>query len=275
MPSRIVIKIGGNALTDPLTKTSIIEQICSVQEDGHQIVLVHGGGIEIKELLSSVNIQSAFAGGHRITDETSIAYVEMALSGRVNKELVRLLNARNKKAVGISGKDGPIAIAEKRYHSMTEDGNPVKKDIGFVGDVVEINTGLINLLLEGGYLPVLSPVSIGRDGNTYNINADLFAGQIAGAMNADKFIAMTNIDGLLADVKDPGSIIHRLTASEARKLYGSVIQGGMIPKIDSCLKALEHGVTSSHIINGTDRQSLLRLIRTNDTIGTIIVKNDV
>src|SRR5690625_1908545 len=158
---------------------------------------------------------------------------------------------------------------------MTEDGNPVKKDIGFVGDVVEINTGLINLLLEGGYLPVLSPVSIGRDGYTYNINADLFAGQIAGAMNADKFIAMTNIDGLLSDINDPGSIIHRLTVNEAKKLYGSVIRGGMIPKIDSCIKALEHGVRSAHIINGTDQQSLLRLIRTNDTIGTIIVKNDV
>src|SRR5690625_2568086 len=275
MSSRIVIKIGGNALTDPQTKNSIIEQICSVQEDGHQIVLVHGGGVETQDLLSAVNILSQFAGGHRLTDDASIHYVEMALSGRVNKELVRLLNARNKKAVGISGKDGPIAIAEKRYHTMVEDGQETKKDIGFVGDVVEIDTRLISLLLQDGFLPVLSPISLGRDGGTYNINADLFAGQIAGAMNADKFIAMTNIDGLLSDINDPGSIIHRLTVNEAKKLYGSVIRGGMIPKIDSCIKALEHGVGSAHIINGTDQQSLLRLIRTNDTIGTIIVKNDV
>lgn len=275
MPSRIVIKIGGNALTDPQTKNSIIEQICTVQEDGHQIVLTHGGGIEIQELLSSVNILSEFAGGHRITDDASIHYVEMALSGRVNKELVRLLNAKKKKAVGISGKDGPIAIAEKRYHTMVEDGLETKKDIGFVGDVVEIDTDLINLLLQGGYLPVLSPVSMGLDGKSYNVNADLFAAQIAGAMKADKFIAMTNIDGLLADIADPGSLIHKLSVSEARDLYGTVIQGGMIPKVDSCIQAVERGVGSSHIINGTDQQSLLRLIRTNDTIGTIIEMNDV
>lgn len=267
---RVLIKIGGNALTDRQTKDNIISQVSEVIASGIKVVLVHGGGIEIKDTLDKAGIVTEFIGGHRKTGEASIPYVEMALSGRVNKELVSLFNRKKISSVGISGKDGFTATARKRYHTLENNGQTDHVDIGFVGDVKEINTALIELLLQNNFLPVVSPISIGEDGETYNINADMFAGHLAGALKVDKFVAMTNIDGLLRDIDNPGSIIHNLTGQSSKELYGSVIQGGMIPKIDACLKALELGVPSSHIINGTDKESLLRILHTNDTIGTEI-----
>jgi acetylglutamate kinase len=268
-PERILIKIGGNALTDESIKQSIVEQICELLSLNFEIVIVHGGGIEIKSLLDTVGITSQFIGGHRKTDLETIGYVEMALSSRVNKDLVSRFNLEGHKAVGISGKDGITAIAGKRIHK--EDGEEAA-DLGFVGDVEKVDPTLIRILLENKYLPVLSPVSFGADGNTYNVNADMFAGHVAGAINADMFIALTNVDGLLRDVEEPGSRIDHLTSDEAKSLYGSVIEGGMIPKIDACITSLELGVKSARIINGTDGHSLLQMFKTNDTIGTTIVQ---
>lgn len=269
LPERVLIKIGGNALTDETIKNSIVEQICELLSMNIEIVVVHGGGIEIKSLLHTVGITSQFIGGHRKTDFETIGYVEMALSSRVNKDLVSRFNFKGHKAVGISGKDGITAIAGKRTHQgHTEE----ESDLGFVGDVEKVDPTLIRILLENKYLPVLSPVSFGTDGHTYNVNADMFAGHVAGALDADMFIALTNVDGLLRDVEDPGSIIDHLTAAEAKSLYGSVIEGGMIPKIDACITSLETGVNSARIINGTDGQSLLQMFKTNDTIGTTIVQ---
>lgn len=267
---RVLIKIGGNALTDHVTKDNIVNQICEVIGSGIEVVLVHGGGIEIEDTLKKAGITTEFVGGHRKTDAISIPYVEMALSSRVNKELVSLFNRKNIKTVGISGKDGITATARKRYHIVETNGQAENMDIGFVGDVEKMDPTLVDVLLQNGYLPVVSPVSFGVDGETYNINADMFAGHLAGALQVDKFVAMTNIDGLLQDINDPESIIHNLTVQSSKDLYGSVIQGGMIPKIDACLQALELGVPSSHIINGTDKENLLRILRTNDTIGTEI-----
>jgi acetylglutamate kinase len=266
----ILIKIGGNALTDPETKKDIAVQIAALHSLGGRPVLVHGGGIEIKRLLDEVRIESEFVGGHRKTDALSIGYVEMALSGMVNKELVSLLNRSGVKPVGISGKDGAMVTATKRFHSENTDGTVQKLDLGFVGDVIKVDTHLIQTLLGGGYIPVISPISAGEDGETYNINADMFAGHLAGALRAHRFIALTNIDGLLEDVENPASIIHQLTPAEARRLFGTVIQGGMIPKIEACLIALERGVASSHIINGTNREELLRILLTKDKLGTTI-----
>jgi acetylglutamate kinase len=262
----ILIKIGGNALTNSTTKNYIIKQVVKLHRQGHSPIIVHGGGIEIKQLLDDVGVKSEFIGGHRKTDSRSMAYVEMALSGMVNKELVGLLNHSGVKAVGISGKDAGTVKAKKRPH--TENGEEF--DLGFVGDVSVVDTSLIETLSENGFLPVISPVSIGQDGHSYNINADMFAGHLAGALKADKFIALTNIDGLLKDIDDPNSLIETLTADEARSLFGSVIQGGMIPKIEACLIALENGVKSAHIINGTKKDSLLRILLNQDTIGTTI-----
>jgi len=265
----ILIKIGGNALTDPKTKKQIISEVAALHSQGIKIVIVHGGGIEIAQLLDDVGVKSEFIGGHRKTDAQSMTYVEMALSGMVNKELVGLLNHTGVKAVGISGKDAGMVQAKKRPH--VENGEEF--ELGFVGDVSVVDTSLIQTLTEAGYLPVISPVSMGADGHSYNINADMFAGHLAGSLQADKFIALTNIDGLLRDVDDPGSIIRELSPAEARSLFGSVIQGGMIPKIEACLIAIEKGVHSAHIINGTKKGSLLRILKENEQEGTIITKN--
>ena len=265
----ILLKIGGNALTNPETKRQIISQVAELHLQGQRFVIVHGGGIEIAQLLDDVGVKSEFIGGHRKTDIRSMTYVEMALSGMVNKELVGLLNHLGVKAVGISGKDAGMVKAKKRVHK--ENGEVF--DLGFVGDVSIVDSSLIETLTEAGYLPVVSPVSIGEDGHSYNINADMFAGHLAGAIKADKLIALTNIDGLLNDINDPDSIIESLTPAEARSLFGSVIQGGMIPKIESCLIAIQRGVKSAHIINGTKKGSLLRILKENEQEGTIITKN--
>lgn len=265
----ILIKIGGNALTDPKTKKQIVSEVAALHAQGVKIVIVHGGGIEIARLLDDVGVKSEFIGGHRKTDARSMTYVEMALSGMVNKELIGLLNRTGVKAVGISGKDAGMVQAKKRSHAE----NGEEFDLGFVGDVSVVDTSLIQTLTEAGYLPVISPVSMGEDGQSYNINADMFAGHLAGSLQADKFIALTNIDGLLRDVDDTGSLIHKLSPDEARSLFGSVIQGGMIPKIEACLIAIEKGVHSAHIINGTKKGSLLRILKENEQEGTIITKN--
>ncbi len=262
-----LLKIGGNALIDPDTKHSIISQVAELHRQGHKLIIVHGGGIEIAQLLDDVGVKSEFIGGHRKTDARSITYVEMALSGMVNKELTGLLNHAGVKAVGISGKDAGMVKAKKRMHSE----NGEEFDLGFVGDVSVVDTTLIQTLIDAGYLPVISPVSIGDDGLSYNINADMFAGHLAGTLKSEKFIALTNIDGLLRDVNDPDSIIKELTAGEARALFGSVIQGGMIPKIEACLIALDKGVQSAHIINGTKEGNLLRILRDDAVLGTAIV----
>lgn len=266
-PPIICIKVGGNALVDNKTKQSIVSQICELHYRGLRPVIIHGGGIEIQQLLDDVGVESLFIGGHRKTDTRSMTYVEMALSGFVNKELTGLLNHAGVKAVGISGKDAAMVKAKKRTH--VENGNEL--DLGFVGDVSVVDTSLIQTLTRAGYLPVISPVSIGDDGHSYNINADMFAGHLAGALKADKLIALTNIDGLLRDVSDPDSIIESLSPAEARSLFGSVIQGGMIPKIEACLIAIDKGVKSAHIINGTKEGNLLRIFGENSVVGTTIV----
>lgn len=266
----ILIKVGGNALKDEETKNGIVSQISVLSQLGAKVVVVHGGGIEIKQLLDDVGVVSEFIGGHRKTDEKAMGYVEMALSGMVNKELVGFLNANNIQAVGISGRDASMVRAKKRFHIVETDGVEEKHDLGFVGDVDTIDTKLINTLTDAGYIPVLSPVSSGENGESYNVNADMFAGHMAGALKAEKFVALTNIDGLLKDLDDPDSIISELSPDEARNLFGSVIQGGMIPKIEACLIALEKGVKSSHIINGTKKELLLRILLTDVKLGTEI-----
>lgn len=266
----LLIKVGGNALTDMDIKQEIISQIAYLAGLGARPVIVHGGGIMIKQLLDDVGIVSEFVGGHRKTDAQSMAYVEMALSGHVNKELVHLLNRTGRRAVGISGKDAAMVTARKRFHIEKNNGTETRTDLGHVGDVYSVDTALIESLTASDFIPVVSPVSSGDDGNDYNINADMFAGHLAGALKADCLIALTNIDGLLKDIHDPGTIIHEMKASEAGNLFGSVIQGGMIPKIESCLIALKKGVKRARIINGTQKENLLRMLLTKEKTGTAI-----
>lgn len=266
----ILIKVGGNALTDSRVKNNIVYQIAELYKFDVLPVLVHGGGIEIREILDKLGIVSEFIGGHRKTDDISIRYIEMALSGGVNKELVSLLNQKGIRAVGISGRDANMVIATKRKYTEKADQSEIEVDLGFVGDVEDVDASLIYSLLNSGYLPVVSPISSGRDGSCYNINADMFAAHLAGALSAEKFVAISNIDGLLEDMSDPESIIHILPKKQAKSLYGTIISGGMIPKLDACLIALEKGVQSAHIINGAKNGELLRILLTDDETGTTI-----
>ena len=268
--TRPLIKIGGNALVDTDTKSMIISQLSHLYKNGMRPVIVHGGGIEIKQLLNRVGLNSEFIGGHRITDLESMKYVEMALSGFVNKDLTGMLNAENIPAVGISGRDAATVISKKRFHVESEGKKYRQIDIGYVGDVDRVNPKLIHTLLDSEYVPVVSPVSLGPDGFSYNINADMFAGHLSASLNTNRYIVLSNIDGLLQNVDDPDTLIEKLSPDEARNLFGDVIRGGMIPKIESCLVAVESGVDSAHIINGTKKETLLRILLSIDRPGTEI-----
>jgi len=268
----VLIKYGGNAMTDDDIKLGIIEDIVRLKEENIIPVLVHGGGIVIKKLLDDVGIKSEFIGGHRKTDEQAMSYVEMALSGNVNSEIVKMLNNLGVKSVGISGKDAQTVTARKRIHRVIVDGEEQEADLGHVGDVQRIDTGLIETLVENGYVPVISPVAMGDDLKDYNINADMFAGHMAGALDAKAYIAMTNVDGILTDVGDPGSLIRSIQSDDLKSKIGSEIQGGMIPKIESCIIALENGVEEAHIINGTVKHTLLKQLLTDDPPGTVITR---
>lgn len=268
----VLIKYGGNAMLNEALQQSVINDICFLREHGVKPVIVHGGGPFIQNLLGKAGIKSEFAGGHRKTTEEAMKYVEMALKGEVNSLLVRLLNANGVKAVGISGKDGKTVTAKKRFHQIQLKDEKKDIDLGQVGDVKEIDPSLVNILLENGYVPVVAPVSVGEDGKDYNINADMFAGHLAGAIKAEAYIALTDVDGLLTDKDDPGTLVREITASDTEELIGSAIQGGMIPKMESCIIAVEEGVTSSRIINGTKSHSIIKELLTNERSGTLIRK---
>lgn len=257
-------------MVDESIKTAVIDNIISLQKAGACPVIVHGGGPIIKELLGDVGIESEFIGGHRKTDHEAMSYVEMALSGNVNGEIVKLLNAAGCRAVGLSGKDAGMVTARKRKHQVTVDGEEQSVDLGHVGDVDAINTDLLHLLIEQHIIPVIAPIGVGKDLNDYNINADMFAGHIAGALNADHFLLLTDVDGLLADLEDPDSLIRTISASKVRSMIGKSIRGGMIPKIEACLIALEEGVEQAHIINGKKPQTLIDTFAGSTPKGTVI-----
>lgn len=266
----VVIKYGGNAMTDKQAQSRVLSQVAALKKAGVCPVMVHGGGPFIKSLFETSGIKSEFVDGHRITLKDSMEVVEQALSGKVNGMLVSELNNLGANAVGLSGKDAGMVRALKRMHQATTETGTEDVDLGFVGDVDVINPDLPNLLIDNGYLPVISPVSSGADGEDYNINADMFAGHIAGALNAAAFVAITNVDGLMEDPSDPESKINSITVDEARALFGSVIKGGMIPKVEACLIALEKGVTAAHIISGSTENSILSQLLTNQKVGTLI-----
>lgn len=268
----ILIKYGGNAMIDENVKKGVVEDIITLKKLGAVPVIVHGGGRAIKELMDKVGLQSEFIGGHRKTDAEAMRYVEMALSGSVNSDLVKLINGTDFKAVGLSGKDGAMVVAKKRMHRFTVDGKTEEVDLGFVGDVQSINTDLIHTLVDTDYIPVISPVAMGKDLNNYNINADMFAGHMAGALKATHYLALTDVDGLLADIDDSSSLVRKMNLEKAEAEIGSLIQGGMIPKIESCIVALKEGVESAHIINGTTAHSILKELLTEDRTGTLIMQ---
>jgi acetylglutamate kinase len=233
-------------------------------------VLVHGGGPFIENNLKLAGIETEFVGGHRKTTREAMKYIEMALKGHVNGKLVRLLNDLGMKAVGLSGKDGNMVTVEKRFHT---DNHGNKSDIGFVGNVKTIDPSLLEILLQNDYLPVVSTISAGEDGEDYNVNADMFAGYLAGSLKVNHFIMLTDVDGLLKDPSDPSSLITEIKLGEMDNKYQDIITGGMIPKTEACKTALKKGAGNALIINGTKPERLLESIKPGEDIaGTRFVK---
>lgn len=269
--SLVVIKYGGNAMLNDELKAAVVGNIKQLHTSGIPVVLVHGGGPFIKNILKTVGMDSEFIGGHRKTTPEALKYIEMALKGEVNGSLVNLLNKVGLRAVGLSGKDGRMVTAVKRYHEVTEDGRTERFDLGQVGDVHQVNTALLDTLLKQGFVPVVTCIASDEEGQDYNINADMFAGALAGALGVQNYLVLTDVDGLLRDVNDPASLIERLTLEELPGLFGTVIKGGMIPKLESCQVALQNGAKSARIINGTKPDTIAKVVQTdNHSIGTEI-----
>lgn len=266
----LLFKYGGNAMTNQSLKKQVLKNICNLKEKGFQVVIVHGGGPFIKQTLEEVNIESEFIDGQRKTTPKAMEYVEMALKGKVNGSLISTINATGHKAVGLSGKDGQTVIATKRLHQHTKNGRTEMIDLGRVGDVEGVDTSLIELLLENNFIPVITCIASDKNGNDYNINGDLFAGHLAGALSAEQYIILTDVDGLMLDKDNPSSMIQELKVAEINHLKEiKCIQGGMIPKMDSCEIALKNGAKLARIINGTVPDQISALFE-NQKLGTNI-----
>ena len=261
----VVIKYGGNAMTNKELKDAVMSDIVLLTLVGIKVVLVHGGGPEINDMLKKLNIESKFINGLRYTDEAAVDVVKMVLAGKVNKELVQLLAQHKGSAVGLCGIDGEMLIAEKK---TTDDG----QDLGFVGEITKVNTKPILDALNNGNIPVIATVATDEEGNTYNINADTAAARIAAELGAANLILMTDIAGLLRDKDDPATLIPKVNVSEVPylKMQG-IVSGGMIPKIDCCVEAVRRGVDGAVIIDGRVPHSILIEIFSNEGVGTQFV----
>jgi acetylglutamate kinase len=270
---KIVIKYGGNAMLNEDLKNSIIQDIVLLKYLGVKPVIVHGGGPAINSMLDRVGIKSSFVNGLRVTDEATMEIAQMVLVGKINKEIVTLLNKHGARAVGLCGKDADFIKVDKQLVEIKDDTGTVTKDIGLVGRVREIDTEILDVLTDKGFIPVIAPVGVGSEGKSYNINADYAGGAVAWALKADKFILLTDVEGVIDKRKGERQLISRINEREAKQLIEEgVITGGMIPKITCCLEALEKGVEKIHIINGTVMHSLLLEVLTDRGTGTMIEK---
>mgnify|MGYP001484228278 CR=1 FL=1 len=260
----VVVKYGGAAMTDAALKHQVMQDIVLMHFVGINPIVVHGGGPEVSEAMKKVGKEPVFVRGLRVTDAETMEIVEMVLAGKTNKGIVSLLQQAGSRAVGLSGKDGNLFVARK-----LEAGGA---DLGFVGEVIQVNTGVLETLVRGGYIPVICSVATGEQGETYNINADHIAGRLAGELKAEKLVLLTDVRGILDDVSDPNSLLSQITAAEARELIASgKVDKGMIPKVESCLMALDRGVPRAHILDGRAPHSLLTELFTDQGVGTMIV----
>ena len=256
----VVVKYGGNAMVNESLKQQVMEDMALLWLIGVKVVLVHGGGPEISELMERLGKKPEFIDGLRVTDRETVDIAQMVLAGKVNKTLVKLLEAKGGRAMGISGMDGSLIEARQKSEKL-----------GYVGEVTHVNIAPVVDLLEKGYIPVISTLGVDRAGNTYNINGDTAAAFIAGALGAERLIMMTDIAGLLMDKDDPSSLVPRVTVPEARDLMGSgVISGGMIPKVECCINALSMGVQNVVIMDGRVPHSILMELLTDEGAGTMV-----
>ena len=257
----VVVKYGGNAMLNEELKNAVMGDIVLLNLIGVKVVLVHGGGPEITDMLKRVGKKSEFVGGLRVTDAETADIVQMVLAGKISKSLVNLIQNIGGRSISLSGVDGHLIEARQ-----------AKPELGYVGEITNVDIRPIQDMLEKGYIPVVSTVGCDSDGNIYNINADTAAAYIAGALGAESLISMTDINGLLRDVNDPASLISRVTLSEAPALVEEgIISGGMIPKVDCCMEAIRRGVKRVFIINGTVPHAILIEILTDAGIGTMFV----
>jgi acetylglutamate kinase len=259
-----VIKYGGAAMVDDELKQTVMQDIVLMRYVGLCPVLVHGGGPEITEAMRRSGKEPTFINGLRFTDEETVEIVEMVLAGKTNKGIVSLIQRHGGKAVGLSGKDGDLFVAQKMLVKGV--------DLGYVGEITAVNTELLQILAREGYIPVISSVAVGPEGETLNINADHVAGRLAGELRAEKLILLTDVRGVLQDVNDPTSLLSALDAATARRLIETgKVEKGMIPKVEACLMALEGRVPRTHIIDGRVPNALLTEIFTDTGVGSMIV----
>lgn len=270
----VVIKYGGNAMINEDLKNAVMQDVVLMKFVGINPIIVHGGGPEITAMLKRVGKETQFIGGLRVTDKETMEIAEMVLVGKINKEIVSLINQHGGQAIGLSGKDANLIKAAKRMGKVhTPDGKVEFTDIGFVGDVAEVNPEVIQTITSNGYIPVISPVGVGEDGQSYNVNADYVAGEVAAALKADKLVMLTDVEGIFEDFNDKSTLISSIHIDDVPgKIAGGIISGGMIPKVECCVQALRGGVEKVHIIDGRVSHSILLEIFTKEGIGTMVVK---
>ncbi|HZY49188.1 MAG TPA: acetylglutamate kinase [Devosia sp.] len=268
----VVVKYGGHAMGELALGKAFARDIALLKQSKVNPIVVHGGGPQIASMLKNLGIESKFEGGLRVTDKRTMEVVEMVLAGSINKEIVALINAEGEWAIGLSGKDGNMVFARKASKTVKDPGSNIERvlDLGFVGEPVEVDRTLLDLLARSEMIPVIAPVAPGRDGDTYNINADTFAGAIAGSLGAKRLLFLTDVDGVLDANK---KLIPELTMRDARALIADgTISGGMIPKVETCLEALENGVEGVVILNGKTPHVVLVELFTEHGAGTLIVR---
>lgn len=267
----VVIKYGGNAMINEELKKAVMQDVVLMKYVGIQPVIVHGGGPEITSMLNRLDIKSEFIKGLRVTDQATMEIVEMVLVGKVNKEIVCNINSLGGKAVGLCGKDGGLIRATKQF-AKDENGKETI-DIGYVGEVSSISPQILETVIKSGFIPVISPIGFDDEGNTYNINADYVAGEVAAALEADKLVLLTDVEGIFRDFSDKTTLISELKVEDVPQLISQdIISGGMIPKVECCVNALQKGVGRTHIIDGRIPHSILLEVFTDEGIGTMVVK---
>ncbi|MGB7431673.1 MAG: acetylglutamate kinase [Ahrensia sp.] len=267
----IVVKYGGNAMGDAALGRAFAQDIALLKQSGVNPVIVHGGGPQIGAMLDRMGIESRFEGGLRVTDAKTVEIVEMVLAGSINKEIVAMINAAGAWAIGLCGKDGNLVFAEKAKKTVIDPDSNIERilDLGFVGEPVRVDRRLLDVLANSEMIPVIAPVAPDKNGQTYNINADTFAGAIAGSANAERLLFLTDVPGVL---DKQGNLIKQLTVSQARALIADgTISGGMIPKVETCISALQRGVKGVVIVNGKVAHAVLLELFTDHGAGTLIV----
>jgi len=267
----VVVKYGGHAMGDTALAQAFARDIALLKQCDVNPIVVHGGGPQIGAMLGKLGIESKFEGGLRVTDQRTVEVVEMVLAGSINKEIVALINAEGEWAIGLCGKDGNMVFAEKARKTVRDPDSQIERvlDLGFVGEPAEVDRTLLDLLARSEMIPVIAPVAPGRDGHTYNINADTFAGAIAGAVNAVRLLFLTDVPGVLGPDK---ALFPELSVGEARGLIADgTISGGMIPKVETCIEAIERGVEGVVILNGKTPHAVLLELFTEHGAGTLIV----